>query len=147
MPGVGASSSSTRRDSASDAARLRELKKLDQAVQRHEQAHRLVGGSYTGPATYTYKTGPDGRAYAITGEVSIDASPVANDVEATVAKMRVVIAAALAPVDPSPQDRTVAARASQRLQAAMLEVRSEADAAVDAYREELPLGAAIDASA
>lgn len=147
MRDVGAASPFERTGSATDAARLRELKKIDQAVQRHEQAHRLAGGSYTGPATYTYRTGPDGRPYAVAGEVSIDASEVPDDARATAAKMRIVIAAALAPVDPSAQDRAVAARAAQRLQAAIVALRRETDTALDAYRGALPTGAAIDASA
>ncbi|MFA5941816.1 MAG: putative metalloprotease CJM1_0395 family protein [Sinimarinibacterium sp.] len=148
MPGVAeASPSPSRVGSASDAVRLRQLKKLDQAVERHEQAHRIAGGPYTGPATFTYKTGPDGRPYAIAGEVRINASPVPDNLEATVAKMRVVIAAALAPVDPSPQDRSVAARASQRLQEASTALRRESDEAVDAYGEPPARGAAIDETA
>lgn len=147
MQGVGAALSSGRPDPAADATHLRELKKIDRAVQRHEQAHRIAGGAYAGAATYTYETGPDGRPYAVAGEVRIDASPVLGDLEATVAKMRVVVAAALAPVDPSAQDRAVAARASLRLQEATTALRLEADAAVTAYGEEPSLGATIDASA
>ena len=41
----------------------------------------------------------------------IDASPIEGNPEATIAKMDVVIAAALAPTEPSAQDRKVAAAA------------------------------------
>lgn len=145
MQAVAATTSPRGPGAGPDEARLRELKRIDAVVQRHERAHRAVGGSYTGPATFTYKTGPDGRPYAVAGEVRIDASAVPGDVEATVAKMRVVIAAALAPVDPSPQDRAVAARASARLQEASAALRREREA-LAAYDPAQP-GQLIDAAA
>lgn len=89
------------------------LKQRDAEVRRHEQAHVAAGGQYvTGGPTYSYATGPDGRRYATGGEVSIDVSP-ARDPEATIRKMQVVRRAALAPAEPSGQDRQVAAQASQ----------------------------------
>ena len=48
--------------------------------------------------------------YATTGEVSVDTSAIPNDPEASIEKMRTVIAAALAPAEPSSQDRQVAAK-------------------------------------
>lgn len=99
-------------------AQVRELKARDSEVRRHEEAHARVGGQYAGQPTYTYQTGPDGKRYAIGGEVSIDVAPIPDDPKATIAKMDVVIAAALAPAEPSGQDRKVAALASrQRLEA------------------------------
>ncbi|MFO7883638.1 MAG: putative metalloprotease CJM1_0395 family protein [Desulfobacteraceae bacterium] len=92
---------------------IQELKKTDAAVRRHEMAHIAAGGRYiTSGARLEYKKGPDGRNYAVAGEVSIDTSPVPGDPEATAEKMRKVRQAALAPVDPSSQDRAVAAKAS-----------------------------------
>lgn len=91
---------------------LRELKNRDQEVRTHEQAHKSVGGSYAGAVSYDYQQGPDGNRYAVGGEVSIDTSSE-REPEATIAKMRRVRAAAMAPADPSPQDRSVAAQASQ----------------------------------
>lgn len=95
-----------------------ELRALDREVRNHEQAHARVGGQYAGEPSYTYQTGPDGRSYAIGGEVAIDIAPVEGDPEATIVKMEVVKAAALAPAEPSAQDRKVAALAdAQRAQA------------------------------
>ena len=92
---------------------VEELKKTDTAVRRHEMAHIAAGGQYiTSGARLEYQKGPDGKNYAVAGEVSIDTSPVPGDPEATAKKMRIVQQAAMAPVDPSPQDRTVAAKAS-----------------------------------
>jgi len=88
------------------------LKQVDAEVRAHEHAHRAVGGRYTGPERYEYTRGPDGRQYAVGGEVSIDVSKEQKP-EATIAKMRVVRAAALAPAKPSSQDMQVAATASK----------------------------------
>lgn len=90
---------------------VRELKARDREVRQHEMAHQTAGGQYTGSATYTYQRGPDGVLYAVGGEVSIDASPIPDDPEATLEKAQVVERAALAPAEPSPQDLKVAAEA------------------------------------
>jgi len=93
--------------------RLEELKKRDREVRRHEQQHKAIGGQYVlGGATYEYERGPDGQLYAVGGEVKIDVSKE-SDPEATIRKMEIVQRAALAPADPSPQDRRVAAEASR----------------------------------
>lgn len=91
---------------------VRELKARDTEVRAHEQAHKAVGGQYAGAISYEYQQGPDGNKYAVGGEVSIDTS-AEKDPEATIAKMRQVKAAAMAPAEPSGQDRSVAAQASQ----------------------------------
>ena len=95
-----------------------DLKARDAEVRRHEQAHAAVGGQYAGTPTYTFQTGPDGQRYAVGGAVAIDVSPVDGDPEATIDKMEMVKAAALAPAEPSAADRQVAALAdAQRAQA------------------------------
>lgn len=93
---------------------LEKLKKRDQEVRRHEQAHAAAAGPYkvSGPH-YVYQRGPDGRMYAIGGSVVLDTSPVEGDPEATLRKAQVIRRAALAPLNPSSQDRRVAAEASQ----------------------------------
>ncbi|WDP88350.1 MAG: SprA-related family protein [Desulfobacter sp.] len=100
-----------------------ELKQIDSQVRNHEMAHIAAGGSYiTSGASYTYQKGPDGKSYAVGGEVSIDSAPVPGDPEATIQKMNQVRRAALAPGDPSPQDRKVAANASAQALKAMSEL-------------------------
>ena len=100
---------------------VQRLRSIDQKVRAHELAHMSVGGQYAGAPHYTYVRGPDGRLYAVAGEVPIDVSPE-KDPEATVKKMQQVIAAALAPADPSPQDYRVAALASQQMAKALNEL-------------------------
>ena len=90
---------------------ISELASRDREVRSHEQAHAAVGGSYAGAPTYSFKRGPDGQTYAVSGEVSIDVSPIPNDPAATLRKMEVVQQAALAPAEPSAQDLRVAAQA------------------------------------
>ena len=94
----------------------REVAKLqsrDADVRAHEAAHIGAGGSLvTSGATFTYERGPDGRMYAVGGEVSIDTSPVRGNPQATITKAAQIEAAALAPVDPSAQDEAVAAQAA-----------------------------------
>lgn len=108
-----------------EQAQVTELKARDREVRAHEQAHATVGGQYAGAPSYTYQTGPDNQRYAVGGEVAIDVAPVEGDPEATVDKMEVVIAAALAPAEPSPQDRKVAALAQSQRAQAMAELLSQ----------------------
>ncbi len=119
--------SSTRRDEINGLTQeelklVRKLAARDREVRAHEQAHASVGGQYAGSPTYTYERGPDGRNYAVGGEVPIDTAPVPGDPEATIAKARVVRRAALAPAQPSPQDRAVAAEATAIEQQARAEL-------------------------
>jgi SprA-related family len=96
-----------------DQRKVKELSKRDQDVHAHEAAHVAAGGQYVkGGATFSYQKGPDGKMYAVGGEVSIDTSPVKGDPQATIAKMEAIKRAALAPADPSGQDRSVASEAS-----------------------------------
>lgn len=109
---------------------VRELKKTDAKVRAHEQAHKSAAGPFAGPITFETVTGPDGREYAVAGKVEIDISPE-NTPEATIRKMDIVIRAALAPAQPSPEDFSVARQAQQiRLQA-----RKELQDKRDAQRE------------
>lgn len=104
---------------------LEQLKQTDRRVRQHEMAHQIAGGPYTGSASYDYEIGPDGQRYAVAGRVSVDYGPVPGDPRATIEKMRTVIAAALAPADPSPADYQIANRARQNLLEAQLEMSQQ----------------------
>lgn len=108
--------------SAEAQAELARLERRDQEVRTHEQAHQNTGGSYAGAPSYQYQAGPDGVQYATGGEVSIDASSVPDDPQATITKMGVVKQAALAPLQPSAQDYKVAATADRRIAEAEAEL-------------------------
>jgi hypothetical protein len=111
-------------------AELSELQSRDRNVRAHEAAHQAAGGSAAGPASFTYKLGPDKRQYAVGGEVPIRLES-GRTPEETIAKARQVRAAALAPADPSAQDMAVAASATQMEIAAQMQ---KARAAADAYQ-------------
>jgi hypothetical protein len=89
------------------------LKQRDQEVRVHESAHIMAGGALVrGGATYSYRTGPDGKRYAVGGEVQIDTSPVDGDPRATLRKAQQIRKAAMAPAQPSGQDQAVASAAA-----------------------------------
>ena len=58
---------------------VEKLKKIDQEVRAHERAHKNAGGQFAGSASFGFELGPDGRRYAVSGEVSIDIAPVDGD--------------------------------------------------------------------
>ncbi len=111
--------------SGEEKAAVEALKSRDREVRTHERAHAARGGQYAGQPKLSYETGPDGRRYATAGEVPIDASPIKGDPSATIDKLRVVKAAALAPAQPSGQDRKVAAIADAGIRAAQGELNAE----------------------
>jgi len=103
---------------------IQQLERRDAEVRAHEQAHAAVGGSYAGSPSYEYETGPNGKKYAVGGEVPIDVS-VEDTPQETISKMQTVRAAALAPAEPSSQDRKVAAEATQKIAEARSDLINE----------------------
>ena len=105
---------------------LAELKARDREVRAHEAAHSAAAGSLTtGGPQFTYQRGTDGRLYAVGGEVNIDTSAVAGDPQATIQKAQRIRAAALAPANPSAQDRSVATQATRLEAQARQEMQQE----------------------
>lgn len=95
-----------------ELAVVRRLAARDRQVRAHEEAHRASAGSlYRSGPTYEYVTGPDGRAYAVSGSVQIDTS-AGRTPEETLRKAQLIQRSALAPVDPSAADRAVASAAA-----------------------------------
>lgn len=99
--------------SEEDKQQVQQLKQRDSEVRAHERAHMAAGaGLVQGGASFTFQRGPDGRMYAVGGEVKVDTS-AESDPDQTIRKMQQVKQAALAPAEPSGADQSVAARASQ----------------------------------
>ena len=94
------------------------LQARDTEVRGHEAAHQAAGGGLTGGASFTYQQGPDGKQYAIGGEVSISTKGGSTPQEA-IANARQVLAAAMAPGNPSGQDFAVASSAR------MMEIKAQ----------------------
>ncbi len=111
--------------SEEEKSAVQKLKKRDRDVKAHESAHMAAGGGIVqGGASYEYERGPDGKMYAVGGEVKIDTSSE-NDPQATIRKMKQVKMAALAPAQPSGQDRAVAAQAAQAEAQARIELTEQ----------------------
>lgn len=111
---------------------VQNLKQRDLEVRQHEQAHIAAGGSHVqGGASFSYTRGPDGKQYATGGEVKIDDSAVSGDPAATIRKMQAIKSAALAPAQPSAQDRSVAAQAAQTESRARVELREQQSEAAE----------------
>lgn len=108
-----------------EKAEVERLKERDREVRAHETAHVNAGRGYTGTPSYEYARGPDGVQYAVGGHVQIDVSEVPDDPRATIAKMEVVRQAALAPAQPSGQDRAVAAAAAAKMREAQAELAED----------------------
>ena len=97
---------------------VRDLQARDSEVKMHESAHQSAGGGMVGAASYTYQQGPDGKMYAIGGQVSISSGVSSNPKEA-IANARQIVSAAMAAGDPSPQDFAVASSAK------MMQIKAE----------------------
>lgn len=113
-------------ESLSDADQrlVEQLKQRDAEVRAHELAHVAAGGGHiTSGPSYSYQTGPDGKRYAIGGEVGIDTSLKSGDPEGNLEKARAIIRAAMAPAEPSSQDVRVAASARAMQARAQQEIR------------------------
>jgi hypothetical protein len=121
--------------SEEERTEVRELQKRDQQVRAHEAAHRAAAGGLASGGGYTYTRGPDGRSYAVGGEVSIR-MPATDDPRERVRQAEMVRRAALAPADPSGQDRQVAAQASAMAAQARSEIQAEQRQAITEKRDQ-----------
>ena len=110
--------------SRAEQQEVRELKARDIEVRSHEQAHAAVGGGLAGSPRYEYARGDDGRQYAVGGEVSIQLKRGRNP-EESLRNAEQARRAALAPAEPSAQDRSVAAAAQQMANEARSEIQAE----------------------
>ena len=139
--GIDKGLSAGERDLTNDEQQVvRDLKQRDAEVKAHEAAHIAAGsGVVSGGATYQYQTGPDGKMYAVGGEVSIDLSSEGSP-DATIRKMQQVKAAALAPAQPSGTDRAVAAQAAQIEAMARLEKSEKLKEEAESSAVEAPSG-------
>ena len=99
--------------------KLDQLKARDKEVRIHEQQHQRVGGQYASAPSYSTEKGPDGKDYAVGGEVQISTSEE-SEPEQTITKMQQV----RAPAEPSSQDYSVARKAQQKEMEARAELNS-----------------------
>ena len=139
-PPAGSSAAATSKLSAGQQAMVAQLAVIDRHVRAHEEAHLAAAGPYaTSGPSYGYTVGPDGRSYATSGDVTLDVSPDPSGPQATIEKARVIEAAANAPVDPSTQDRMVAAAAAGMEQQAEQALAAQHQKAGSAYDQPDPV--------
>ena len=120
-----------------EKAQVLRLQQRDAEVRAHEAAHAAAAGMLGGGASYDYVTGPDGRQYAIGGEVPVRISSGSTPEEA-IRNAQQVRAAALAQSEPSGQDRAVASQAAAMEAAARAELAELAAARFRAVSETAP---------
>lgn len=107
-----------------EQAAISKLQQRDRVVRQHEAAHLAAsGGLAVSGANFSMQTGPDGKRYAVGGEVRIDIS-AGRTPEETLRRARIIQAAALAPADPSSADQQIAAQAKNMELAAQMEIAS-----------------------
>ena len=125
-------STTTHQQNLAEQNQLNELRSIDKEVRAHELAHlSAAGGLSKGGPTFEFVLGPDGQRYAVGGEVQIDTGGVPGDPEATLQKAQQIQQAALAPAQPSAQDRSVAVAAAAMAAEARAEIASQKTASSD----------------
>lgn len=104
---------------------ISELKARDLEVKVHEQAHiGAAAGLNTSAPNYEYETGPDGKRYAVGGEVNISFVE-SKDPASNIANAQKMKNAALAPAQPSGQDYSVARHADSIVAQAQKELTQQ----------------------
>ena len=117
-----------------------QLSSLHDKVTQHQQAKASVGGQYASSPQYLWTVGPDGKRYAVSGNVALDVSPE-SEPESTVSKMEIVKRAALAPQQPDPQDRRIALVAEGLRAEALLQIREQRQIEMEKPRSPKDVGA------
>lgn len=112
ISGVGSVTSASRqRLTVEEVAQVAKMTARDREVRLHEAQHQAAAGTLaTGGVQFTYQVGPDGKLYAVGGEVKLS-FPSASSPEEAISQASQMRAAATAPANPSGQDLAVAAQA------------------------------------
>src|SRR5574344_3094 len=99
-----------------------QLKITDAKVKAHENAHKAAaaGLSTDGP-NYEYETGTKEKKYAVGGDVNVSYQH-SSDPQQNLQNAQTLKAAALAPADPSSQDKRVASNADREIAKARQEI-------------------------
>ncbi len=96
-----------------DDPALQRIKNIDRNVRLHENSHASADGVQTiGTARYKYAEGPDGKLYAVGGEVTV-AVQSSGKPEDNLRAARALRSSALSSDNPSPADFAAAADAGQ----------------------------------
>ena len=118
------SSGTNKYDEKDFAKVLEKFKQTDEKVRTHEQIHASIGHT-TAPISYTYQQGPDGKMYAVGGQVRLDTS-IPKEPKAAAFKLDMLQKAASGPIDSSGADNTISAQTN--LNKILLQLKGEDDA-------------------
>jgi hypothetical protein len=91
---------------ASDSRKIDDLKRQERDIHAHEEAHYRSSGGKAFTPQYVYEVGPDGNKYAVKGTTKIILEEGKTS-EETIKNARTARTAAMAPANPSDQDRKV----------------------------------------
>lgn len=92
-----------------ESKQLRALKARDKEVRAHEQAQMAAAGSQANSSPrLVYQRGPDGRQYAVGGEVQINFMPVESASEGSTEKAEILQKETHVPKNSSSQDQSTA---------------------------------------
>ena len=123
-------------NSSSQLARdIRRFEQNEAQIIRHVSSHVAAGHQYTSPPQYDYRSSIDSQHFISSGEVSFDTSAIQDNPPKTLAKALLIHAAALAPLNLSLQDISVAQQASTIAQVARVAIRNA---------NESPIGTQVD---
>ncbi|MGB5866535.1 MAG: putative metalloprotease CJM1_0395 family protein [Arcobacteraceae bacterium] len=118
-------SNGTKNYDEQDFARvLEKFKNKDAQIRTHEQVHASIGHT-TSPISYSYQQGPDGKMYAVGGNVRMDTS-IPDDPKAAAFKLDVLQKAASGPADTSGADNMIATQSN--LNKILLQLKGEENA-------------------
>ena len=118
--------------SGDQSKEVEDLKRKDKEIREHEQSHLQSGGSYAHAPQYVYKTGPDGNKYVVEGKTQI-VFQEGDSPEDTIKIAHTIMKAALAPKEPSNEDRRVMAEALRMEQRAKQELKSKQQKTLKEY--------------
>jgi|GEM_PF-1114383 len=111
--------------SESEKKALDELKKRDKEVKNHEAAHTGNPELQTiGTPSYSYVLGPDGKMYAVGGEVTISTGRI-SDPQDALRKAAALKKASLSSDNPSSADLAAASSASQMETEALQQIKKD----------------------
>ncbi len=88
------------------------LRQRDGAVHQEEETHAAQAGQFAGAPVYEYATGPDGRRYAVGGEVPVHVRVTSGNPDDVKQALAILGLAATSPAAPSAQDLMVARSAA-----------------------------------
>lgn len=89
------------------------LERRDGSVRQEEQIHAAQAGAFGGAPVYEYEVGPDGKRYAVAGEVPVHVKNPTGDAEQLARALAVLSQTTTSTGAPSAQDIAVAQRAAR----------------------------------